>query len=101
MPDPVLARFVARRLPTRVDPFHFEEDGHRKRLRVEGVLETVVEGLESRRTGQTATLGNLFNVIHSAIQYLARGSSTVTAAPFSWTSANKHALYSEFSWTGP
>lgn len=97
----VLAKFVAKRLDTRVLPFRFENQGPVKRLRIEGVLEATIESVESKRTRQTVTLGNLFNVVHSAIQYLALGSSVVTAAPFAWTTTGKHALYSDFSWTGP
>jgi hypothetical protein len=100
-PWAVLARFVARRLPTRVAPMRFEDHGRRKVLRADGVLETAIESVESRRSGRTASLENLFNVVHAAVQYLARGSSTVTAPPFSWTTTGRHALYSEFSWTGP
>jgi hypothetical protein len=97
----LLAKFVATRLETRVAPIQFEDAGKRKRLRIDGALEAVLEGVESKRTGQTATLGNLFNVIHSAIQYLARGSSSVKDRAFEWTTLEKHALYSDFSWTGP
>jgi hypothetical protein len=100
-PWAVLARFVTRRLPTRVAAFHFEEAGRIKRVRAEGVLEAAIEGVASKRTGETAMPGNLFNVIHSAIQYLARGSSTVTTGPGARTTRDRHALYSEFAWAGP
>jgi len=69
--------------------------------RVEGVLDSTIDGVESKRTGQTATLGNLFNVIHAAVQFMATGSSKVMDPSFTWTSKEKHALWSEFSWTGP
>lgn len=100
-PWAILAQFVARWLDTRVTALRFTDEGRRKRLIADGVMETIIEGVESRKTGQTASLGNLFNVVHSAIQYLARGSSRVDAGAYAWTTTEKHALYSEFSWTGP
>jgi hypothetical protein len=100
-PWEILGQFVADRLETQVAKIDFAEDGHDKRLAIEGVLDSVIQGVESRKTGEPATLGNLFNVIHSAIQYMARGSSTMDQAPFTWTTERKHAPYSQFSRTGP
>ncbi len=100
-PWEILSQFVAKRLETRAAPIEFQDDGRRKRLRIEGVLEAEIGAVESKKTGQPATLGNLFNVIHSAMQFMARGSSRMEDDAFKWTTENKHALYSEFSWTGP
>lgn len=100
-PWEILSKFVAEQLESRTAPFEYVDDGNRKTLRVEGILEAEIGGIESRKTGQPATLGNLFNVIHSAMQYLARGSSKVDGGTFRWATEDKHALYSEFSWTGP
>ena len=100
-PWAILGQFVAERLETRVAEIAFTDDGHTKSLAIDGVLETTIRGVESRKTGEPATLGNLFNVIHSAIQYLARGSSRLKDDAFDWTTEDKHALYSRYSWTGP
>ncbi len=100
-PWEMLAKFFAERLATRVVPIEFNDAGHEKSMRIDGMLDTTVRSVESKRTGEPATLGNLFNVIHAATQYLARGSSRVSAGDFAWTTDQKHALYSEFSWTGP
>ena len=100
-PWEILSKFVAERLESRIVEFKFEDDRHQKRLRIDGVLDSVIQSVESKRTGEPATLGNLFNVIHSAIQYMARGSTRMNDDAFHWTTENKHALYSEFSWTGP
>ncbi len=100
-PWEILAKFFAERLPTRSAPIAFTGSGREKRMKVEGILETSLNSVESKRTGEPATLGNLFNVIHGAIQYLARGSSAVSAGTFGWSTDQKHALYSDFSWTGP
>jgi hypothetical protein len=71
------------------------------RLAIDGLLDSSLQGVESKRTGEPATLGNLFNVIHGSTQYLARGSSTTSADTFRWSTDQKHSLYSDFSWTGP
>jgi hypothetical protein len=102
-PWTVLAKFFAERAPSRAVPIAFEGGGHEKRMRVsiDGLLQSSLQGVESKRTGEPATLGNLFNVIHGAIQYLARGSSTTSVDSFRWSTDQKHSLYSDFSWTGP
>lgn len=100
-PWKILGKFVVKRFETEVRQIRFDDIGTHKRLRVEGVLEGTIDDVESKRTGHTATLGNLFNVIHSAMQYMATGSSKVMDPKFTWSSEGKHALWSEFSWTGP
>ena len=100
-PWEILGKFVADRLETRALPIEFVDEGKEKRLHVEGVLDCLLLSVESRKTGQPATLGNLFNVIHSAMQYMARGSSQMHDDFFDWSTEKKHGLYSEFSWTGP
>lgn len=100
-PWEILAKFFAERLPTQVVPIRYSSSGHTKRMTIEGLLDTEIQSVESKRTGDPATLGNLFNVVHAAIQYLARGSSKVNAGGFAWDTTQKHALYSDFSWTGP
>lgn len=100
-PWQVLAKFFVERLPTRVAKIAFAAKGHEKRMSIEGMVDTELHGVESKRTGEPATLGNLFNVIHGQIQYLARGSSRTSAGEFAWSTEHKHALYSDFSWTGP
>lgn len=100
-PWEILAKFFAEKLPTLPVPITFEGTGHEKRMRIEAMLDTSLRSVESKRTGEPATLGNLFNVVHGAIQYLARGSSRVSTGAFTWNTDQKHALYSDFSWTGP
>ena len=100
-PWAILSKFVAERLETRVADITYGDDGHQKRLRIDGVLDSVIHSVESKKTGEPATLGNLFNVIHSTIQYMARGSSRMNDDAFQWATEEKHALYSQFSWTGP
>lgn len=100
-PWKILARFVAERVESRVAPIHYENDGKRITLRVEGVLQSAIDSVENKKTGQIASLHNLFNIIHAETQFLATGSSTMNDDVFEWTTERKHALYSKFSWTGP
>lgn len=100
-PWQVLSRFVAERLETRTAPIDYQSDGKHKVLRIDGVLESAIDAVESKRTGESVTLGNLFNVIHAQVQYLAKGSSRMGGEAFHWATKGKHALYSEFTWTGP
>lgn len=100
-PWQILAKFVAERLETRTAPIRYESDGKHKLLRIDGVLEAAVDAVESKRTGESVTLGNLFNVIHAQVQYLAKGSTRMRDGAFDWATEDKHALSSEFTWTGP
>ncbi len=96
-----LARFVGNPLKSRVAPIQYENDGKKISLRIEGVMQSAIESVESRKTGQIVTLENLFNIIHAETQYLATGSSNFSDDAFEWTTERKHALFSRFSWTGP
>jgi len=100
-PWAILAKFFTDRLPTEVRPIRYADAGREKKLTIDGVLDSTIRSVDSRRTGEPATLGNLFNVIHSALQYLARGSSRVSTPAFAWQTTEKHSLYSAFSWAGP
>lgn len=100
-PWKVLAKFVAESLQSRIVPIHYENDGKRIDLRIEGALDSVIQSVESKKTGQIVTLDNLFNIIHAETQFLATGSSEMKGGVFEWTTERKHALFSRFSWTGP
>lgn len=100
-PWALIGKFVTERLDTRVVPIRFGDAGHEKKLAIDGVLDTTIHSVDRKGTGEAATLGNLFNVLHSAIQYMARGSSRYQDGGVAWETSEKHALYSDFSWTGP
>ncbi|MDP6389036.1 MAG: DUF1326 domain-containing protein [Alphaproteobacteria bacterium] len=100
-PWKILAKFVLERLETAVAPIHYNDRGDEKRLRIEGVLDSTVHSMESKKHGQAATLDNLFNVIHAQTQFLANGSSRMSDGDFDWETWEKHALFSDFSWQGP
>lgn len=100
-PWKILAKFVGDPLKSRVVPIQYENDGKKISLRIEGVMQSAIENVESRKTGQIVTLDNLFNVIHAETQFLATGSSNFSDDVFEWTTERKHALFSRFSWTGP
>ena len=96
-----LAKFAAEWVHCRITPIHYENDGKRINLRIEGILQSSIDSVESRKTGQIVTLDNLFNIIHAETQFLATGSSMMKDDVFEWTTERKHALFSRFSWTGP
>ncbi|MFQ5763843.1 MAG: DUF1326 domain-containing protein [Rhodospirillales bacterium] len=96
-----LAKFVADRWQNHVAPIEYENDGKRISLRIGGVLESAIESVESKKTGQIVTLDNLFNIIHAETQFLATGTSMMKDDVFEWATERKHALFSQFSWTGP
>ncbi len=96
-----LSKFVVDQLQSRIAPIHYENDGKRITLRIEGILLSTVESVESRKTGQIVTLDNLFNIIHAETQFLATGTSKMKDDVFEWATERKHALFSRFSWTGP
>ena len=99
-PWAILARFVATWLETRTVTLKFEDEGRRKTLTVEGILETRIEALKGN-PGPEAVLQNLYNTIHGPTHVLARGSSRCTDRGLNIATEGTHALYSQFSWQGP
>jgi hypothetical protein len=97
-PWKVLARFVANRLETRFVPIAFEDAGRRKRMSIEGVLETSIEAVRGKDKSQEAVLSNVFNQIHAPLQVLALGSTRCADRGLSIETKATHALYSSFHW---
>ncbi len=100
-PWKILAKFFERVLPAETVPIHFDNDGKRITLSIEGVVQSTMDSVENSRSGQKVALENLFNAIHSNTHFLATGSSVSTDGDFQWTIESKHALFSDISWTGP
>ena len=97
-PWEILARFVSQWQETRYVPIHFEDNGRRKYLRVDGLFETNVEAIRAQDDIGEATLTNLFNQIHGDVHILARGKTTCTDGVFDFSIEKTHGLYSQFSW---
>jgi len=100
-PWEILARFVGTWLETRTAAFHFKDEGHKKSLTVNGLIETTIEGLRGSNSNAWATLENLHNTIHGPTHTLARGFSRCIDRGYSLATEGTHALYSNFSWKGP
>lgn len=97
-PWEVLARFVAKRLPTRYVPLRFEDRGRRKRMHAEGLFDMAVEAIRGKDKNREALLENVFNQIHAPTQVLALGQSRLSDPEFRFEMEGTHALYSRFSW---
>ena len=97
----VLARFVGKRLDSRVLPIHLEDSGRKKRMWAEGLFDTSIEAIRGKDKTQEAVLANVFNQIHAPTQVLALGKTRCTDRRLPFTTEDTHALYSEFSWKAP
>lgn len=97
-PWEVLARFVARRLPTRYVPLRFEDGDRRKRMWVDERFDTTVEAIRGKDKSKEAAFTNLFNQIHAPYQVLALGSTRLADPDFRVSNEGSHGLYSRFSW---
>jgi len=100
-PWKIINQFVAERLETQCTSIDFSDDGRKKTFQVNGVLDSTINTVENKTTGDAVTLNHLHNVVHSPVQYLAKGSSEITGPILDWASNQKHSLYSQFTWTGP
>ena len=97
----VLSRFVTKRLETRHLPIHFEDQGRRKRMWVEGYFDTTIENLRGQDRSRDVLIENLFNQIHGSPQVIASGETSYKDGELAASMKGTHALYSHFSWAGP
>ena len=97
-PWKILARFVSKRLETRFVPIHFEDNGRRKRVWIEGILDSRIEAIRGKDDSKEAVLSNVFNQIHGFVHVLALGETQCTDKEFSFATEGSHALYSRVSW---
>jgi hypothetical protein len=98
-PWSVLARFVGTPLETRFLPIRIEDEGKRKRVVVEGLLDGSIEAIRGRDRSKTVTFENMFNQIHAPSQVIATGSSSYTDGTIVFDTEKTHALYSSFDWS--
>ncbi len=100
-PWAILAKFVTTWLDTQTVPLTFVDEGRKKSLTVEGLLDTRIETLRGPDPDSDPVLDNLYNTIHGKTHVLAKGFSRCTDSGLGFTTDGTHALYSHFSWNGP
>ncbi len=96
----VLSRFVTKRLETRYVPIHFEDEGRRKRMWIEGYFNTTIENIRGQDRSRDVTIENMFNQIHGSPQVIASGETSYKDGDLIGSMKGTHALYSHFSWSG-
>ncbi len=94
----VLARFVGNRLPTRAVDIRVEDEGRRKRVSVDGLLDASIEAISGRDKSAVVTLENMFNQIHAPSQVMALGTTAYDDGTIRVKTENSHGLYSRFHW---
>ena len=94
----VLSRFVEKRHPTRYLPIHFEDQGRKKRMWVDGIFDTTIENIRGQDRNRNVVIENMFNQIHSSPQVIASGESRCDDSGHIFSMKGTHALYSKFSW---
>ncbi len=100
-PWAVLARFVSTWLEPRFVPLRLEDDGRRKSIRIDGVLDSSIEAMKGPDGSKEVVLENLFNQIHGFTHVLAKGATRLADRELAIETKGTHALYSRFSWQGP
>ncbi len=97
-PWAVLARFVGVRRPTRYLPIRIVEEGDRKGVSIDGLLDGRIEPIRGRDRSRPVTFENAFNQIHSPSQVIARGSTQYDDGEILVNTEGTHALSSAFHW---
>ncbi len=97
-PWAVLARFVARRLDTRVVPIAMAADETSKRVTIPGLLEAAITNIRGRDKSRPVMFDNSFNQIHAPSQVLATGSTRYDDGTIAIDNEQSHGLSSTFEW---
>ena len=98
-PWSVLARFVGTHLPTRAVDIRVEDEGRRKRVTVDGLLDASIEAIPGRDKSSVVTLENMFNQIHPPTQVMALGTTAYDDGTIRIHTDKSHGLYSRFHWS--
>ena len=96
-----LAALVGEWLETKRAPIEYGDEGKRKWMRIEGIMETSVEAIKSHDKVGEVRIENAHNQIHAPSQALATGSTHYADGGFTLDTEGTHAIYSTFSWQGP
>ncbi len=97
----VLAGFISHRLQTRYAPIRFEDEGRRKSVRIEGLLEGSVEAIKGDDRESEVRIENIHNQVFGPSQVLCQGNSQLKDGALELDTKRTHAVYAEFSWKGP
>lgn len=97
----VLGGLVSEFLPVSYAPIQFENERKHKRMWAEGIFDTSQEPIKGADKVNEVRLENIHNQVHGSSQILALGTTTFEAPGFSLVTEKTHAIYSEFSWSGP
>jgi hypothetical protein len=95
-----LAALTGKRLPTRVVPIEFGQEGRRRWAKIPEVLDVEIEGIE----GQGRSEVWLDNVRHFVSRRLAAAKATRSSYRdhgFTWNHTGRNGHYSGFEWSGP
>lgn len=96
----ILSRFVEKRNATRYLPIHFEDQGRKKRMWIDGLFDTTIENLRGQDRDKDVVIENMFNHLHAATQVVAAGDTWCEDSGFVLSTKGTHALHSRFSWVG-
>jgi hypothetical protein len=96
----VLSRFVETRRPTRYLPIHYEDQGRKKRMWVDGIFDSAIENIRGQDRDRDVVIENMFNQLHATTQVVASGETWCKDGAFDLSTKGTHALYSHFSWRG-
>lgn len=97
-PWQVLDRFVSRRLETRYLPIRIEDEERKKRVVIDGLLDSTVEAIRGRDRSKTATFENMYNQIHASTMVIARGAARYDDGVIVVNNRDSHGLWSSFDW---
>jgi hypothetical protein len=97
----VLAGFISHRVETRFVPIHFEDQGKRKSIRIDGIVESEIHAIQGMDKDKEVRMENIRNLVFGTSPVLARGTSRFKDGELALTSEMSHAVYSQFDWRGP
>ena len=102
-PWPRLAQFFKDRAfkAVKLAPMEFSKEERKFSLKVSGAAFLEVAAIAGADGQDTATLSNLYNVIHGPEHTLARSNHGINDEGLHWDATDTHGLYSKFSWSGP
>lgn len=96
-----LAGFVSERLPTRVVPITFGQDGRRRWATIPGILDVEIEGVPGRDGRSEVWLENVRHFVSRRLAAARATRGTYRDHGVAWDNRGRNGHYSSFDWTGP